>query len=144
MNLGARGRSVGCAFAAFVLAGLSSAAADIPKALVCSFTGSGFSSLEDGSFQTKRTGDQLSITYASINPTGGTAQVIGNAGAADVLLMAEKSSLHFLERTGSGNLTLTTVYLAGSSQRFRAVHSRHVGTGERPLVSQYLGNCDAR
>jgi hypothetical protein len=119
-------------------------AADIPRAIVCNFPGGNFASIESGRFVSKSVDDRMALTYGAIDPSTGTAQMIGNVGSADVLLLAEKSSLHFLERTGAGNLTITTVYLRGDARSFSAVHSRHVGTSKDPLVSQYLGSCDVR
>jgi len=61
------------------------------------------------------------------------------------------SSLHFMERTVTGTLNVTTVFVpAGENTPLRAVHSRHdylpmsiPGFVSEPTVSQSYGTCDA-
>ena len=84
-----------------------------------------------------------SIVYDSIDLATGNARMIGGIGAADVLVFATGSGLTFIERTGSGNINITTVfarYVDGTTD-FVVVTSRHVLIQDTPLPSQYHGTC---
>ena len=120
-------------------------ARNLPAAFVCEFA-TGFSSAPEGArFVTSDTHDTMSMTYASIDQEGGTAQMIGNVGASDVTLVVGPHAVHFVEVTLAGNLTLTTVNTAADPEgRLFASHSRHIGTSSGLLVSQYLGFCEAK
>jgi hypothetical protein len=73
------------------------------------------------------------------------AQMIGHSGAADVLVVSGDLSFHFLERTDTGNFTLTTVFADVERPGFfPAVHSRHMNIFGQPRISQLRGSCTAR
>lgn len=73
----------------------------------------------------------------------GKARIIGNAGSEDLVAMIGNGVLHFVERTPSGNLNVTSVFATRSKARkFKAVHSRHVLIAGVPLPSQAYGYCE--
>jgi hypothetical protein len=73
----------------------------------------------------------------------GTARIIGNIGAGDILVKMTPAGITFIEETLFGNLNITTVfanYDSSASQRFVAVASRHQNING-PFPSQYHGTC---
>jgi hypothetical protein len=122
-------------------------AVKLPAAFVCEFSTGVFSTAEGGSFTTSETHETLHLTFASIDQERGTAQLIGNQAAGDVLLFFTQLVVNFVEFTPIGNPTVTTVYTPPDveGRRFLASHSRHIGGfSGGPMVSQYLGFCEAR
>jgi hypothetical protein len=121
-------------------------ATNLPAAFVCEFATGFFSAPESGRFVTSETHDTLRLTFASIDPKRGTAQMIGNAGAADVMLVVGLNAVHFVEITGAGNVTLTTVddTTTHPNGRFFAAHSRHIASLTELLVSQDFGSCEGK
>lgn len=117
-----------------------------PSALVCQFTPRHTANL-DPSYRATSSSERLSFTFAAINRTALTAQMVGNAGAANVHLVEGRGVLHFLELTDTGNLTTTSVFEseAKPGAPIPAVHSRHMTLfGNMPIVSQYTGSCDPK
>jgi hypothetical protein len=61
------------------------------------------------------------------------------------------SSLHFMERSVTGTLNITTVFSGpADATTFRAVHARHdylpmslPGYNSEPSVSQHYGTCES-
>lgn len=97
-----------------------------------------------------RKNQDFTFQVDGINFGKGTARIIGNAGSDDLLAMKGENVIHFLERTPSGNLNVTSVWVWRSrSGRFKAVHSRHISTGVHapdvsvggPFPSQNYGYC---
>jgi hypothetical protein len=94
---------------------------------------------------------QLSLEIDEIDTEGGTARVTATSGPTHVTALLTISSLHFMERTVTGTLTITTVFASeGNVRTFRAVHSRHdylpmslPGYVSEPSVSQSYGECEA-
>src|SRR5581483_10503920 len=71
-------------------------------------------------------GQQFTLDIDEIDTDGGTARVTATAGPTHVTALLTISSLHFVERTVTGTLTITTVFASeGNVKTFRAVHSRH-------------------
>jgi hypothetical protein len=134
------------ALTAVVISSHSVAGAEtgLPKALACSFSGGVFSTLEGREFKRTHTDGNLVFTIAAINERTSSAQIVGNAGASDMFLVLGRETASFIEPTPIGNINLTTIYLRAERNRYRAVHSRHVGTAIDPMVSQYLGWCEAK
>lgn len=68
------------------------------------------------------------LVFVAIDREAGRARLIGNAGEADVTVVVGDNGLQFVERTGSGNMMVTTVYRAANTAlphgRFAFVHSR--------------------
>lgn len=98
-----------------------------------------------------RQAQQFSLDIDEIDADSGTARVTGTAGPTHVTALLTISSLHFMDRTVTGTLTITTVFTSDSNARkFRAVHSRHdylpislPGYVSEPSVSQNYGECEA-
>ena len=69
------------------------------------------------------------LKFDVINRAAGRARHIGNAGSTDVALLVGDNGLQFIERTGSGNVMMTTVYRAATTAllpgTFAFAHSRH-------------------
>ena len=94
---------------------------------------------------------QLSLDIDEIETEDGTARVTGTSGAVHVTALLTVSSLHFMERSVTGTLNVTTVFApGGSSQTLRAVHARHdylpmsiPGFVSEPTVTQNYGTCEA-
>jgi hypothetical protein len=113
-----------------------------PNALKCSFESGYFTVFEGNVFKSESGGD-MAFVIASINLDAGTAQIVANAGASDLILLPGRENMNFIEQTAAGNLNLTTVYTGTASDgRFLAVHSRHVGHATDPMLSQYYGLCE--
>lgn len=113
-----------------------------PNAFKCSFE-SGYFTVFEGNVFKNEPQEGMAFVIASINFDAGTAQIVGNLGASDLIILPGRENMHFIEHTGSGNLNLTTVYTGTASDgRFLAVHSRHVGTGADPWISQFYGLCE--
>jgi hypothetical protein len=71
----------------------------------------------------------------------GSARLIGNAGAEDLVATRGDSSVSFVERVPVGSLNITTVYgWRNKAGHFKAVHSRHTAIGG-PSPSQNYGSC---
>ena len=50
----------------------------------------------------------------------------GTSGPVEVTALLTVSSLHFMERSVTGTLNITTIFVTeGGAKKFRAVHSRH-------------------
>lgn len=117
----------------------------VPSALVCSLKAKSSGTLErTGEFAPGTHDDRMQFTFAAIDLEAGTAQVIGNQGASNIYAMQGSDSINFIERTISGNINLTTVFLGEGGGPFGAVHSRHVVMLDAAVVSQYVGTCDAK
>jgi hypothetical protein len=120
------------------------------------FSGTGYSvSWDDGKPEFKLgrfPSEGEHMQFDAIDVKNGRARLIGNAGAADVEVLETKKGLHFFERTGTGNLNVTTVFSLAPEQlpprSFVFVASRHVDLGMPELgpsiyASQYHGICKA-
>lgn len=92
-------------------------------------------------------GPDLTLTIDEIDIEGGTARV----GNTHVTALMTQSSLHFMERTMAGSLTVITVLSQKSpAGTLRAVRSRHdylqmaiPGFVAAPNISQHYGDCEA-
>ena len=93
---------------------------------------------------------QFTLDIDEIDADSGTARVTGTSGPTHVTALLTISSLHFVERTVTGTLTITTVFASeGNVRTYRAVHSRHdylpmslPGYVSEPSVSQNYGECE--
>jgi hypothetical protein len=117
---------------------------ELPSALVCSFDEGVFTVFENGGFKTKQTDGGDHFVIAAIDATAGKAQIVGNAGAANVAMVVGEATATFIERTPMGNINTTTIYLKLEGTRFPAVESRHVGDAFGLMLSQNYGYCEAR
>jgi len=95
--------------------------------------------------------ETLTLEIDEIDTDSGSGRVTGTAGPADVTALLTLSSLHFMERSVTGTLNITTVFSGDpGATTFRAVHTRHdylpmnlPGYESAPSVSQHYGVCDS-
>jgi hypothetical protein len=95
--------------------------------------------------------DQFTLTIDDIDTDSGSGRVTGTAGPVEVTALLTVSSLHFMERSVTGTLNITTIFVSdGGVKKFRAVHSRHdylpmsiPGFTSEPTVTQNYGTCEA-
>lgn len=122
------------------------------KSLKCKFPVYSVGSWKNGTPAGEiRQGQEFSIDIDEIDTDSGTARVTGTTGPTHVTALLTFSSLHFMERTVTGTLTITTVFASElAARKFRAVHSRHdylpmslPGYVSEPSVSQNYGECEA-
>ena len=122
------------------------------KSLKCRFTIYTSGSWKNGEPQAQiRQPEQLSLDVDEIDTDSGSARVTGTSGPADVVSLLTVSSLHFMERSVTGTLNITTVFVGEPNAKiFRAVHARHdylpmslPGFVSEPSVSQHYGTCEA-
>ena len=123
------------------------------KALKCRFaiyaSGAWSKTTQEASAQVRQP-EQLSLEIDEIDSDSGSGRVTGTAGPADVTALLTLSSLHFMERSVTGTLNITTVFSGEpGAKTFRAVHTRHdylplslPGYQSDPSVSQHYGVCD--
>lgn len=123
------------------------------RTLQCQFD-SGFatSTLPDGSRKTVPMASLFgTLTYDNIDRNGGTAREVSDVGGKDIIVLATKRVLTFVELTLFGNPVFTSVFptvLKRESRTFLAVTSRHItptdNTPPAPRVlglAQYYGTC---
>ena len=156
-------RHVGALAAIAILLGSGTALAQksdtnplaLVKSLKCSFPVYSAGSWKGGEPQAQiKQGQQFSIDVDEIDTESGTARVVGTIGPVHVTALLTISSLHFMERTVTGTLNVTTVFTSDSGSSptsLRAVHSRHdylpmsiPGFVSEPTVSQNYGTCEAK
>ena len=95
--------------------------------------------------------ETLQLEIDEIDADSGSGRVTGTAGPAEVTALLTISSLHFMERSVTGTLNITTVFAGDpDAKTFRAVHTRHdylpmslPGYQSEPSVSQHYGVCEA-
>ena len=94
--------------------------------------------------------DQFTLTIDEIDTDSGSGRVTGTAGPVEVTALLTVSSLHFMERSVTGTLNITTIFVSDGVKTFRAVHSRHdylpmsiPGFTSEPTVTQNYGTCEA-
>ena len=93
----------------------------------------------DNAPNAKSVKDTLNIVFEDINYNQGKARQVGVNGSQEVLVHA-LTTINFMEVTGSGNMTFTTIF-PNPKSRYNAVHSRHMDISG-PIVSQYYGICN--
>ena len=123
------------------------------KALKCRFTiyasGAWAKTTQEPSAQVRQP-ETLTLEIDEIDTDSGSGRVTGTAGPADVTALLTISSLHFMERSVTGTLNITTVFAGDpGAKTFRAVHTRHdylplslPGYVSDPSVSQHYGICE--
>jgi hypothetical protein len=119
------------------------------KSLKCAFQYSSAGSWKAGAPQAPQVkSDEITFEVDSIDTQEGSARLIA-AEPVYLTALLTASSIHFMERTLQGSLTVTTVFsLEGPDGKLRAVRSRHdylkmslPGYVSEPAVSQYYGEC---
>lgn len=101
--------------------------------------------ISKGQFGTSK--KESSMVFDSIDLKKGTARLIGNQGASDVMVLSTPTGVSFIEKTPAGYLMITTVfaYYKKGTDEFVCVYSRHVGSFSPlklgPMPSQWHGTC---
>lgn len=113
--------------------------------LKCSFTASASTEFKDGQRVISSTKDEGQSTFSAVNIQKGTAKVVGNIRAADVLVRYTQGEIWFIETTPAGNLVITTVFpiYAQGTEDFVVVESRHSMVGTSVLGEQSSGGCQS-
>ena len=113
------------------------------RSLRCAFGPGASADWETGKPVVKSDKFEVVLQFDGIDLKDGKARMIGNQGASDVVVILTPRGITFLERTESGNLSVTTVFTdyARGTHDFVVVHSRHIGGLGSPLPSQYHGTC---
>ena len=122
------------------------------KSLKCTFPVYSVGAWKGGEPQAQiKQADQFTLIIDDIDTDSGSGRVTGTAGPVEVTALLTVSSLHFMERSVTGTLNVTTIFVSESGARtFRAVHSRHdylpmsiPGFTSEPTVTQNYGTCEA-
>jgi len=76
-----------------------------------------------------------------LDPKSGKAYITGNSGSEEVNIILNKlgKGISFLEITGSGNVSVTTIDSDGNS-----AHSRNMIISRKLIPSQYYGICEIK
>lgn len=118
------------------------------KNLKCTFPASSTGNWKGGPQAPLVKNDEISLEIDSIDTQEGSARLV-TAEPTYLTALLTASSIHFMERTLQGSLSVTTVFsIEGSPGTLRAVRSRHdylkvrlPGYVSEPAVSQYYGEC---
>jgi hypothetical protein len=118
------------------------------KNLKCTFPTSSTGNWKGGPQAPLVKTDEISLEIDSIDTQEGSARLV-TAEPTYLTALLTASSIHFMERTLQGSLSVTTVFsIEGSPGKLRAVRSRHdylkvtlPGYASEPAVSQYYGEC---
>ena len=119
------------------------------KSLKCSFPMSATASWKAGVPQPPQVKtEETTFEVEAIDAQEGSARLVASDPVYITALLTA-SSMHFMERTLQGSLTVTTVFsLESTPGKLRAVRSRHdylkmalPGYVSEPAVSQFYGEC---
>jgi len=139
-----------CAVLWLASAGPSSSAEDPAarlhqaRGLHCTFTSAITVWVRNGHRTVDQTHDKSSAVYENINIDKGTARVIGNAGANDLVIWFDRSgSLWMLERSPGGQEVVTTVVpmYAEDTNELVVLETRHTFTGPVVTGETDYGTC---
>jgi hypothetical protein len=146
---------IGVVFVFFLVAGPSAIAAAQTqgvlasvKKVTCSFPIAASGTWKNGDPHAETKSTALSLQFESINADDGTAQMIGNYGAADIIVRLTNRTLHFVQMFLDGPLYTTTIFpKPAHGNKLQAVHTRHEYTevslpGFTSTPEQYYGECD--
>jgi hypothetical protein len=120
------------------------------KTLKCRFSVYASGNWKSGDPQGQMKAEEVVLQVEGIDAQEGTAQIVG-AGPTHITALLTASSLHLLERSMAGNLTVTTVFAQSNAKgKLRAVRSQHdyiqmaiPGFVAEPTVTQRYGECEA-
>jgi len=120
------------------------------KSVSCSFPVSATGTWNNGEPHAEVKSSALSLRFDSINTDDGTAQMIGNYGAADIIVRLTNRTLHFVQMFLDGPIYTTTIFPKEThGRKLQAVHTRHEYTevslpGFTSRPEQYYGECDVQ
>lgn len=140
-------RSLWC-IGLLVLAPSSGLAAQQPpplfaaRTLRCMFTVTATADMDKDTPVARVTPSTFELIFDQVDLKNGSARLIGNIGASDVMVIRGDNGLTFVEGTQSGVIQVTAVYTGALADgRFKAVASRHTGAFGMPIPSQAYGAC---
>ena len=109
----------------------------------CNFSDGLITNWESGKQTSKREEKMTELVFDQIDVKKGSGRMIGNSGSENVQVLSGDGSIHIVERTPSGNMTITTIFNTPQKNpnQFPVVHSRHMNLNG-PLPSQYVGLCN--
>lgn len=105
----------------------------------CIFNRSHIAEWNKNKFSEQDSNSKISLTYI-YDIVLEKAYMIGNNGVSNVIHILSGDKITFIERTPSGNMTMTTVY-SSKNDKHAAVHSRHIEFIGGSVNSQYYGYC---
>jgi len=105
----------------------------------CNFSDGLVTNFDSGNPKSKGDASMPELVFDQI----GSARLIGNAGTETVQALKGQDSIHLLEKTMSGNLNITTIFLKTKNNLLPVVTSRHQSIIDAPFVSHYVGLCKA-
>jgi hypothetical protein len=115
------------------------------RSLRCSFTSNVDTLVKSGHRSVEQHNDKAVAVYDNINMDKGTARIVVNSDAADIVVWAERmsGSLWMLERTPSGNEVVTTVFpmYAEGTDELVILEARHSMVGQIVLAEDTFGTC---
>ena len=115
------------------------------RSMRCTFTSNVDTLVKSGHRSVEQHNDKAVAVYDNINIDKGTARIVANSGAADIVVWAERisGSLWMLERTPSGNEVVTTVFpmYAEGTDEFVILEARHSMVGQTVLAEDTFGTC---
>ena len=114
--------------------------------LACDFEYGSIANWDGRQVKVEKKRHDLSLTFESIDLAAGTAKVVTQGYRADIEVFSTPAGLFFVEKTGTGNMIMTTVFprFKKGSRHFIAVTSAHIYLPDGPpLASQYHGVCTA-
>src|SRR5690606_15177118 len=95
-------------------------AGELPTAYRCDFHGGQFNRFEVAEGFASEPANGMSLTFTNLNLAAGAARLIGNAGTEEVWFAVGTHALQFVEFTGAGNVTVTSIYQFPSAHGFPA------------------------
>jgi hypothetical protein len=98
------------------------------RSLRCTFTSSVDTLVRRGHRTIEQHDDKGAAVYDDINIDKGTARIVANSGASDLIVWLDRQgNLWMLERTPAGNEVVTTVFptYAEGTNEFIVLESRH-------------------
>lgn len=114
-----------------------------PVALECQFGDAVFANVsEDLGVQIEVDGTaEMELIF--VLQDDGSATLIGNNGASDVVTVWGDNKISFLEHTPDGTVQVTAIFGVGPGRK-AAVHSRSSGGEGFEMPSQFYGFCEAK
>ena len=129
--------------AVIAFASLQAYAAEAELTFRCKFSEGQSTNFEDGNPSSKRS-EFPELLFDKINVEKGTARIIGNNGAVDIVALRGSESVHLIEQTAIGNLSVATIFI---NEKFKKINSypivisRHMTISVSPHTSQHRGLC---
>ena len=129
--------------AVIAFASLQIYAAEVELTFRCKFSEGHSTNFDNGNPISKRS-EFPDLLFDKINVEKGTARIIGNNGAVDIVAISGSESVHLIEQTAVGNLSIATIF---NNEKFKKVNSfpivisRHMTIAVSPHTSQHRGLC---